>query len=99
MHKRVVLSYLGLMLVFGLLIANIGIIGLNIGSTATSESTSNKTITLGTSRGMIYDSEMRRLVNSESQNFIVCLPTTNAFNTISNYFKLFPAFLKKLQIF
>lgn len=84
MHKRVVLSYLGLMLVFGILIANIGIIGLNIGSTATSKSTSSKMVTLGTSRGMIYDSEMRRLVNSESQNFTVCLPTTNAFNTISN---------------
>ena len=84
MHKRVALSYFGLMLVFGILIVNIGIIGLNIGSTATMKATSSKTVTLGTSRGMIYDSKMRRLVNSESQNFTVCLPTTSAFNTISN---------------
>ena len=84
MHKRVAISFFALMVVFGILIANIGIIGLNIGSTATLKSTSSKSVTLGTSRGMIYDSKMRRLVNSETQNITVCLPTTNAFNTISN---------------
>lgn len=85
MHKRVAISFFGLMLIFGILVINIGIIGLNIGSTATTKSTSSKSVALGNSRGMIYDTKMRRLVNSESQTFTVCLPTTNALNTVLSF--------------
>lgn len=85
MHKRVAISFFGLMVVFGLLIVNLGFIGLDIGTSTTSQGTNSKSVILGTSRGMIYDCNMKRLVNTESQNVTVCLPTTNAFNTISEF--------------
>lgn len=85
MHKRVVVSFFALMVVFGLLIVNLGLIALDVGTSTTSQSSSSKSVILGTSRGMIYDCKGQRLVNSESQNITVCLPTTNAFNTISGF--------------
>lgn len=85
MHKRVAISFFGLMVVFGILIINIGIIGLGMDTKSASRGTSTKTLTLGTSRGMIYDCKGQRLVNSQSHNITVCLPTTSAFNTISEF--------------
>ncbi len=85
MHKRVAISFFGLMVVFGLLIVNLGFIGLNLGTSTTSQGANAKSIVLGNSRGMIYDCNMQRLVNTESQNVTVCLPTTSAFNTISKF--------------
>lgn len=85
MHKRVAISFFALMVVFGVLIVNIGIIGLNIGTSSTSQSSSSKSVTLGTSKGMIYDCNMQRLVNSSSHNVTVCLPTSNTFNRISGF--------------
>lgn len=83
MYKRVALAFFGLMLVFGLLISRLGAIGLGIGSTATWQGTNSKSIELGASRGMIYDCNMERLVNTNNSTVTVCLPTTNAFNTVS----------------
>ena len=85
MHKRVAITFFGLMVVFGLLIANLGIIGLNLGTSTASQKSNEKSVVLGTSRGMIYDSNGTRLVNTDSQNITICLPTTNAFNTISEF--------------
>ena len=85
MHKRVAISFFGLMVVFGLLIINLGIIGLNLDTATASQKTNEKSIVLGTTRGMIYDCKGQRLVNTESHNITVCLPTTSAFNTISEY--------------
>lgn len=85
MHKRVAISFFGLMVVFGLLIINLGIIGLNIDTSTASQKSNEKSVVLGTSRGMIYDCNMKRLVNTETKNVTVCLPTTNAFNTISDF--------------
>lgn len=85
MHKRVAISFFGLMVVFGLLIVNLGFIGLNLGTSTASQGSNEKSVVLGTSRGMIYDCNGSRLVNTESQNVTVCLPTTSAFNTISEF--------------
>lgn len=85
MHKRVAISFFALMVIFGLLITNLGIIGLNLVTSTTSQKSNEKSVVLGTSRGMIYDSNMKRLVNTDSHNITVCLPTTSAFNTISEY--------------
>lgn len=85
MHKRVAISFFGLMVIFGLLIINLGIIGLNLDTSTASQKSNEKSIVLGTSRGMIYDCNMQRLVNAESHSITVCLPTTNAFNTISDF--------------
>lgn len=85
MHKRVAISFFGLMVIFGLLIINLGIIGLNPDTSKVSKESNEKSVVLGTSRGMIYDCNLKRLVNTDSQNFAVCLPTTNAFNTVSEF--------------
>ncbi len=85
MHKRVAISFFGLMIVLGLLITNLGIIALNIDTDFTAQNKNSKSVVLGTSRGMIYDRNMQRLVNTESNNVTVCLPTTNALNTISPF--------------
>ena len=71
------------MLIFGFLIVNLGVIGLNLNTSTSSQKTNEKSFVISTSRGMIYDCKGRRLVNNDSQNITVCLPTTNAFNTIS----------------
>ena len=85
MHKRVAISFFALMVIFGLLITNLGIIGLNIGTSTASQKSNEKSVVLGASRGMIYDCNLKRLVNTDSHNITVCLPTTSAFNTISEY--------------
>lgn len=50
-----------------------------------SKNSSSKSIVLDTSRGMIYDCNMKKLVNTSSKNVTVCLPTLKAFNTLSPY--------------
>ena len=78
MHKRVAISFFGLMVVFGLLIINLGIIGLNLDTSTASQKSNEKSVVLGTSRGMIYDCKGQRLENTESHNITVCLPTASA---------------------
>ena len=85
MHKRVAISFFGLMVVFGILIINLGIIGLNLDTSTVSQKSNDKSIVLGNLRGMIYDCNLKRLVNTESHNITVCLPTTGAFNSISDF--------------
>lgn len=43
----------------------------------------DRSITLSESRGMIYDCNMKKLVNSTLRNVTVALPTVNALNTVS----------------
>ena len=85
MFKRVSLAFFGLSVVFGLLIVNLGIIIADIGSSPVTKAQSTKTYLLSSSRGMIYDRNMENIVNYESENFAVCLPTTNALKFINTY--------------
>ena len=73
------------MVIFGLLIINLGVIGLNLDTSTASQKSNEKSVVLGTSRGMIYDYNMKRLVNTDPHNITICLPTTDAFNTISDF--------------
>lgn len=83
MHKRVALSFFTMMIVFGLLVLNMAIIVIETEISPSSQSTNARSIVLSTSRGMIYDCNMKRLVNNSSSYVTVCLPTTDAFDSIS----------------
>ncbi len=85
MYKRIAISFFALMVVFGLLISNLGIIVLNTQTSSASQNSGSKSVVLDVSRGMIYDCNMNRLVNTNTKNITVCLATTNAFNSISSY--------------
>lgn len=85
MFKRVSIAFFTLCVVLGLLIVNIGIIIADIGSSPATKSQSTKKYLLSSSRGMIYDRNMERIVNSESEEFAVCLPTTSALKFINIY--------------
>lgn len=85
MFKRVSYAFFGLCVAFGLLIVNLGLIIVDLSSSPANTSYSTKKYTLSTSRGMIYDRNMNKIVNSESENFAVCLPTTNALKFINIY--------------
>ena len=85
MFKRTYLAFFGLCVVFGLLIVNIGVIITDLDSSTVAKSQSTKSYTLSSSRGMIYDRNMEKIVNSESENFIACLPSTKALNFINTY--------------
>lgn len=82
MQKRVAISYFSLMIVFGILIVNlfIVILGYEISPSATQNNTHS--VELSSSRGMIYDCNMKKLVNNSPKNVTVMLPTTNALNCI-----------------
>lgn len=69
--------------VFGLLIVNIALIIFDNEIAISSQSKNTRSVVLSTSRGMIYDCNMKRLVNNSSEYITVCLPTTDAFNMIS----------------
>lgn len=85
MYKRIYLAFFGLIAVFGLLISNIGIIILNTGSSPSSQSKSSKSLIVSTSRGMIYDTNMKKIVNSNTETVTVCLPTQDALNAVKSY--------------
>ncbi len=85
MFKRTYLAFFGLCVVFGLLIVNIGAIITDITLSPVNKSQSTKSHLLSSSRGMIYDRNMERIVNCESENFAVCLPTVNSLQIIDNY--------------
>ncbi len=84
MYKRISIAFFSLIFVFGFLVSNMGIIMLKTGVSPSSQSSSKKSIVISTSRGMIYDTNMSKLVNSETKNVTVCLPTQKALNTIKN---------------
>lgn len=84
MHKRISLAFFSLMIVFGLLISNMGIIMLKADVSPSSQETSKKSVVLDTSRGMIYDTNMKKIINAETESITVCLPTQNALNAVKN---------------
>lgn len=83
MHKRVALTFFTMMAVFGLLVVNMALIVIDSEISPSSQSTNTRSTVLSTSRGMIYDCNMKRLVNSSSRYITVCLPTTDALHSIS----------------
>lgn len=83
MHKRVALTFFAMMAVFGLLVVNMALIVIDTEASPSAQSTNTRSTVLSTSRGMIYDCNMKRLVNSSSRYITVCLPTTDALNSIS----------------
>jgi penicillin-binding protein 2 len=84
MHKRISVAFFSLIFIFGLLVSNMGIIMLKTGISPSSQSTSKKSIVLSNSRGMIYDTHMKKLVNTEAKNITVCLPTQKALNDLKS---------------
>ncbi len=85
MYKRITIAFLILSLVFGILISNLGFIALKTKDSPVSYNRSQKSLTLSTSRGMIYDTNMKKIVNTEKEVLTACLPTTNALNSIKEY--------------
>lgn len=85
MHKRVALSYFVLMFVFGVLILNLFFINLDIKITETAQSINKRSIELADSRGMIYDCNMEKIVNSNVYNITVSLPFMDNLNKLSPY--------------
>lgn len=83
MSKRVAVTFFGMMAVFGILVVNMALIVIDSEISPSSQSTNTRSVVLSTSRGMIYDCNMKRLVNSSSRYITVCLPTTDALNSIS----------------
>lgn len=84
MHKRISIAFFSLIFVFGFLVSNMGIIMLKTGVSPSSYNTSQKSIVLSASRGMIYDANMKKLVNTDKSNVTVCLPGQKALNTLKN---------------
>ena len=84
MYKRIGIAFSLLIFVFGILISNLGIIMLKTGISPFSQSTGTKSVVLSTSRGMIYDTNMKKIVNNETTNTTVCLPTQQALNALKN---------------
>ena len=62
MHKRISLAFFGLIITFGILISNLGIIAFNANNSPVSQNRSRKSLTISTSRGMIYDTNMKKIV-------------------------------------
>ncbi len=85
MYKRIYLSFFCLAIVFGILISNLGVIILNTSNSPVSQNRSVKSQILDTSRGMIYDCHMRKIVNSVTENLTVCLPSTDALDIVKDY--------------
>lgn len=50
-----------------------------------SQNVSTKSKALDTSRGMIYDANMKKIVNSDVKNITVCLPSVGVLNSITNF--------------
>ena len=84
MHNRVAISFFSLMIVFGILILNIFFIGIDLDISETAQTANKNSVTLDTSRGMIYDTNMRKMVNSQNYDITVCLPLSD------NIEKVFP---------
>lgn len=85
MYKRVAASYFSLLLVFSALIVNIFLIGYKVQASPSSYTANKRSVILSESRGMIYDCNMKKLVNTEEKYITVCLPTTKALNDVLPY--------------
>ncbi len=84
MHKRVAISFFAMMLIFGLLIVQLSLIAIKSETSVSSQANNTKSIILSNSRGMIYDCNMKRIVNNSSKYITVALPTTEALNSLSS---------------
>jgi penicillin-binding protein 2 len=84
MYKRISVAFFTLIFIFGLLVSNMGIIMLKTDVSPSSQSTSKKSVVLSGSRGMIYDTNMKKIVNTDTKNITVCLPTQKALNDLEN---------------
>ena len=84
MHKRVAISFFSLMVIFGILILNIFFTGIDADINKVAKTVNKKSVTLDTSRGMIYDANMQKIVNTNNYNLTVCLPLSE------NTEKVFP---------
>ena len=85
MHKRICVVFFSIIVVFGILISNLGLIFAGVGIYKTSQGKNTRSIELSQSRGMIYDTKMRKIVNNSTDSVTVLLPTTKAFNMITGY--------------
>ena len=85
MHKRVALAYFSLMLTFGILILTIFFINLDVKITETAQSVNKRSVGLDTSRGMIYDCNMTKIVNSNTYNVTVSLPFMDNLEKLAPY--------------
>ena len=85
MYKRIHLAFLILIITFGILISNLGVIAFNANNSPASQNRSRKSLTISTSRGMIYDTNMKKIVNHEQNLLTVCLPSTKILNSIKEY--------------
>ena len=85
MFKRIYLAYFSLCVVFGMLIVNLGFIIADIDSSPATTTQGTKSYLISSSRGMIYDRNMEKLVNCENENFAICLPSTEILSKIEKY--------------
>ncbi len=85
MHKRICIAFFTLIMIFGILITNLGIIFSGVGIYKTSQNKNTRSIEISQSRGMIYDTKMRKIVNNSVDTVTVSLPTTKAFNILREF--------------
>ena len=82
MYKRISVAFFALIITFGILITNLGIIFSGVGIYDVSQSKNTRSVELSESRGMIYDRNMKKIVNDTTYNVTVALPTSNALNIL-----------------
>ncbi len=85
MYKRIYVAFFIMTAVLGILIAKIGIINLNASFSPAANNVSSRSILLDTSRGMIYDRNMKKIVNTQTENLTVCLPSPDALKLVEKY--------------
>ena len=85
MHKRISTAFFCLIIIFGILITNLGIIFSNTSVREGSLNRNTRSIEVSQSRGMIYDRNMKKIVNNSTETVTVSLPTEKAFNTIKKH--------------
>ena len=85
MYKRIAIAFFVMILVLGFLVSNLGVIIFKEQNSPVSYSRSEKSLTLSTSRGMIYDTNMKKIVNSDNETLTVCLPSTEVLNSVKSY--------------
>lgn len=85
MHNRIRIGFFALTVFFGILIADIFLIIVNIDSLPSSNTGNTRSIVLSESRGMIYDCNMKKMVNSSSETVTALLPTLQALNSVSPF--------------
>lgn len=85
MYKRTALSFFALMLFFGILIVNLFLINIKTEISPAAEAKNSRSLTLASSRGMIYDCNMKRLVNASSHSVTVMMPDSEAFGRLSPF--------------